>query len=207
MGLATMEAVPALEAATTGPGVARRGHVRLVLRREVPLAHRVRHVAVGTEDLGEEAVAAGDATPVAGVPDGEVGDPGHRVRVVVAPGEQACPGRRAQRGRVEVGEAHAARGQPVEVRRVDIRPVATELRVADVVEHDHDDVRRASRCRRLRRPPRGRLPPGRSDHTAELGFAHRGSMPDALPPRSGAGDPCPAGAASCILREPWSRAR
>src|SRR5437879_668752 len=71
VGLATVEAGPALEAASARPGVARRGHVRLVLGGEVPLAHCARHVAVGAEDLGQEAVATRDATPVAGEADRE----------------------------------------------------------------------------------------------------------------------------------------
>ena len=97
------------------------------------------------QDLGEEAVLARDHAPVAGIAGGEVGDATHAVAVVVAPREQARAGRRAERGRVEVGEAYAVGGEPVDGRRRDVGAVAAELREADVVEHDQQHVGRAGR--------------------------------------------------------------
>ena len=60
VGLATMEAIPTLEAATARPRVTRGCHVRLVLGREMPLADRHRQVTVGREDLGQHAVLTRD---------------------------------------------------------------------------------------------------------------------------------------------------
>ena len=64
--LAAVEPVPAVEAAAERPARARPGHVHLVFGREVPLADRVGRVAVRAQDLGQEAVLAGDHPPVAG---------------------------------------------------------------------------------------------------------------------------------------------
>ena len=51
--------------------------------------------------------------------------------------------RRAQRGDVEAVVAQPAGGEPVDRRRVDVGAEAAELREAEVVEDDHDDVGRA----------------------------------------------------------------
>ena len=69
----------------------------------------------------------------------------HAIGVVVASGEQARAGGGAQRGRMEVAEPQAARGQPVERRRPDVGAEAAQLREADVIENDVDDVRRPGR--------------------------------------------------------------
>jgi hypothetical protein len=66
----------------------------------------------------------------------------HADRVVVASGEQRRPGRRAQRGDVEVGELQAAGGEGVDVRGVDVGAVAAELGEAGVVEQDDHHVGR-----------------------------------------------------------------
>ena len=93
MRLAAVEAVPALEAAPARPRPAGRGHVRLVLRGEVPFAHGHRDVAAGRQDLRQEPVAPRDVARVAGEPDGQVGDASHAVGMVIAPGQQAGAGR------------------------------------------------------------------------------------------------------------------
>ena len=97
------------------------------------------------QDLGQEAVLDGDLAPVARVAHGQVGHPTHAVAVVVAPGEQARAGRRAQGGGVEVGQPHASGGQGVDHRRVDVGAVAAQLGEAHVVEHDQHHVGRARR--------------------------------------------------------------
>ena len=48
---------------------------------------------------------------------------------------------------------------------VDVGAVAAELREADVVEHDEQDVGRAGRAAPAERPPRRRVPPVASDHS------------------------------------------
>jgi len=52
VGLASVEAVPAVESPGQGPCRPGRRHVRLVLRREVPLPHGIGGVTVLTQDLG-----------------------------------------------------------------------------------------------------------------------------------------------------------
>ena len=65
VGLAAVEAVPAVEPAGQGPGGAGGGHVGLVLGAQVPLAHGVGGVALLAQDLREEAVLPGRPAPVA----------------------------------------------------------------------------------------------------------------------------------------------
>jgi hypothetical protein len=154
VGLATMEPVPAVESPPEWPRRTRRAHVGLVLRGEVPLAHRVAGIAVGSEDLAQEPVLLGRPPPVPREADGEVRHPTHPVAVVVAPGEQAGPGGGAQRGGVEIGQPDPVSGQLVHHRGVDVRAVATELGEADVIEHHQDDVRGPGRRSGDRRPPR-----------------------------------------------------
>ena len=172
--LAAEEAVEAVEAAPQRPPGPRRAEVALVVRREVPLADRVRAVAERPEHLGEKAVLLADAGVIPGEAGGEVGDPAHADAVVVAPGEDAGAGRGAQRGGVEVRVAQAVCGQPVERRCGDVGPEAAELCEAHVVEQDDQHVGR-SRGRTYRvRPPRCRLVAVPADHAAELcPFAHR----------------------------------
>ena len=76
---------------------------------------------------------------------------------MIAAGQQRCAGRRAERGRVEIRVAEAGRGELVEIGRFDQPAIGAELAVADVVEHDHQDVWRAGwRLHRHDRIPVGR---------------------------------------------------
>ena len=159
--LAAVESVPPVEAAAERPAGPRRGHARLVVGGEVPLAHGVARVAVRAQDLGQEAVLARDHAPVAGIAHGEVGDAAHAVAVMVAPGQQARPGGGAESGRVEVREPNAVGREPVDRRRVDVGAVASELRVAHVVEHDQQHVGRARRAARAPAATRASSPASR----------------------------------------------
>ena len=88
-----------------------------------------------------------------GAAGGELDDATHAAAVVVASGQETGAGGGAQRRRVKVAVAEPTGRQAIERRRRDVRPVATELRVADIVEEDHDDVRRTLGSRGDRRPP------------------------------------------------------
>ena len=134
--VAAQEAVEALESAAQRPAVVRPGRRHLVARRQVPFADGVGVVAVLQQDLREVAVLEGDHPVAAGITGGALGDAGHAVGVVVAPGHQAGAGGRAERGRVEVAVAQPAGRQRVEVRRADGRAVTAELAEAGVVQHD-----------------------------------------------------------------------
>ena len=173
MGLAAVEAVPTVEPASERPGAAWGAHVDFVFGAQVPLADRVGGVAVGAQNFGQEAVLAGRLAPVARKAGGEVGNPSHAAAVMVAAGEQAGAGRRAQRRGVEVGQADPVGGERVDDRCLDVRAVTTELRVPHVVEHDQDNVRGIlGRCRD-RGPPRLRVPPVVADLPPELDLGHR----------------------------------
>jgi hypothetical protein len=168
MGLAAMEAIPAVEAAAERPGGARGGHARLVLGRQVPFADRVGGIARRPQDFRQVAVLARRTAPVAGVADGQVRDSAHAAAVMVAPGQQADAGRGAERGRVEVGQPGTGGRQPVEHRRPDVRAVTAQLGEADVIEHHQDDIGRTRWRRRHWRPPRRRVAPVPADAAAEL---------------------------------------
>ncbi len=168
VGLAGEEAVEALEAAAERPPVAGRAHRHVRCRREVPLPDRERGVAVAHQYLGEEAVLVRDGRVVPGVARGELDDAGHAVGVVVAPGEQARSRRRAQSSGVEARVAQTVAGQTVERRGVDVGAVAPELRVADVVEQHHHNVRRAVGCADRLGPPWRRLLERAADDSLEL---------------------------------------
>ena len=168
MGLPTVKPVPTVEAAGERPRRPRRGHVRLVVRREVPLADRVRRVADGAQRFREKTVLARDSPAVPGISHGKIRDATHPVAVVVAAGEEARARRRAQRGRVEVGEPHPVVRERVERGRRDVGAVAAELREPDVVEHEHQHVRRARGRFGIGWPPRCRRSPVSSDHTLEF---------------------------------------
>ncbi len=167
VGLAAVEPVPPVEPAPEGPTAAVRGHVRLVVGREVPLPHRQRGVALRPQDLREEPVLERDLARVARVAHREVGDPAHPVAVVVHARQQARARRRAERGGVEVRQAHARRRERVDVRRVDLGAVAAELREADVVQHDQQHVGRTVGRLHALGPSRGRVAPVPADDPGE----------------------------------------
>ena len=166
VGLAAQEAVEALEAAPQRPAVIRTGGRDLVGRGQVPFADGVGVVAVRQQDLREEAVLERDVGVVAGEAGRAFGDAGHGVGVMVAPGQDAGTGGRAQRGGVHVAVAHAVLRQGVHVGRVDRAAVAAELGIAGIVQDDEQDVgrallrsaaapaRRARTCRRCGRSRR-----------------------------------------------------
>jgi hypothetical protein len=172
VGLATEEAVEALEAATDRPAVAPSTEVLLVLRREVPLADRVRRVPVRRQHRREEPARARDAGVVAREAARQFDDATHAARVVVATGQHARASRRAQRGGVEVGVPQAVRGEAVERRRLDVRTEAAQLGEADVVEQHEQHVGRTRRRPGLVGPPRLRLPVVPTDPPAELARLH-----------------------------------
>ena len=58
----------------------------------------------------------------------------------IQPGQQRTPRRAASARIVKLRKTNAALCQPVEVRRVDFAPVATDIGVAHVVRHDEDDI-------------------------------------------------------------------
>jgi hypothetical protein len=174
--LPAVEAVPAVEPAGQWPGRPRRRHVGLVLGAQMPLADGVGGVAGLAEYLGEESVLAGRLAPVARVTDGQVRHPAHPAAVMVTPGQQAGPGRGAECGGVEVGQAHPAGGQVVDHRRVDGGAVATELAEPHVVENDQHHIGRPGGRGGLGGPPRLGVAPVEPDPTAEFPLLTHGVL-------------------------------
>ncbi len=145
VGLGAQEPVPALEPAAARPVAPRRGEVHLDGRAQVPLADHVGVPAELAEDLGQHAVLRRDRAARVREPDRGLGDAGHRVAGVVAPGQQARAGRRAERRGVPLRVAHAVGRDAVDVRRLDRPAVAVS---------SPRTRRRRARCRRrsARRP-------------------------------------------------------
>ncbi len=175
VGLAVEEPVVAVEPAPERPLVARAAGRHLAGRGEVPLADRERRIALVAQDLRQEAVLLRDRRVVAGESRGQLDDAGHAVGVMVAPGEQARPGGRAEGGRVEVRVAPAVGGQSIERRSLDVGSVAPELGVTHVVEQHHHDVGGVVGSSRQRWPPRHGFVERRADRAVER-LAH-GAQP------------------------------
>lgn len=72
--------------------------------------------------------------------------------MVVAPGQEAGPARRAERGRVHVRIEQASRREAIQVRRSNRRAITPELTEAGVVQDDKQDVRGARRGAQRPRP-------------------------------------------------------
>ncbi len=166
-GVAAEKAVEALEAAPDRPPVERAGGGLLVARRQVVLPDHERAVAVLDQHLGEKAVLERDHAVVSRVAARQLRDGGHRVAVVVAPGDDARPARRAQRRRVHVVVAQAVRRERVEAGRLDRAAVAAELAEPGVVKHDEQHIGCALARPHRRRPGRGGLVGGSPDHAGE----------------------------------------
>ena len=139
--LARHKAVEAVETPLQGPVVVGAGGTRLVDGSQVPLARREGLVSVRPQHLGQVGRLAGSESPGVGKAVDHLRHPAHADAVMVAAGEQAGPGRRAERSDVEVRIAQSVGGEAVEGRGFDIGAVAAEVRVAHVVQHDHHDVR------------------------------------------------------------------
>ena len=169
VGLATQEAVVALEAATERPAVVGAGGGRVLGRRQVPLADAEGVVAVLQQHLADHRPVEGQDAVVARVAGGGLGDRRQAERVVVAPGQDAAPRRRAERRGVHVGVAQAVGGQAVDDGRLDQPAEAGELPVADVVQHEEEHVGRALRRARRLRPGRRGLRGGAPDDPGERG--------------------------------------
>ena len=119
----------------------------------VPLARVVAHVAGWCEQLRQEAGPRRPRAAAAPLAAGQGVAP-RRLRVIAS--EQRRPRRPTPRRAVALREPQAAGREPIEVRCVDLAAVAAEIRKAEVVGEDHDDVRgrRSSGHRTTRHPDR-----------------------------------------------------
>ena len=154
IGLGIEEAVEAIEAAAERPAVERAGGAAFGQRRHMPFADHVVAIGVRAQHLGDGAGLARDLAAIAGIAGIEIGEAADADRMMVAPGEQRRARGRAHRRGVEARIAQALGRQPIDGRRRDRRAVAAEIREADVVEQDDENVGRAARRPGRVRPPR-----------------------------------------------------
>ena len=158
VGLAVHEAVVGVEAALTGPVVLRSARHIVGGRRVVPFADHDGFVAGGAQGLGQGRGGERDFTGIARIAGVVVGQPAGTHRMGVAAGQQRRARRRADGMGGVVGQAHAASGQGVDVRRVDLGAVTAGVGPAHVVhENDHDVGRTFLRGAALWPPGRGFL--------------------------------------------------
>ena len=147
VGLAADEPVEAVEPARQRPVALAAAHRPLVDGDVVVLADPERVPALLAHHLGQGRVLHRDVPGVAGEALGALGDLREAVLVVVAAGQEAGAGRRAQRRGVPLAVRQAVRRQAIHGRHLDpaaVRRPGREARV--VVEHDQH-VRRALRRR------------------------------------------------------------
>ena len=113
--------------------------VRLVAAANVPLARHHGAVAAALQRLGDgHAVVAQVALVLAdAVVAHHVADAG---LMRVEPGKQRSAGRAAACAVVRLGEAQPGPRQRVQVRRGDLRPVAADVRIPEIVRQDHHEV-------------------------------------------------------------------
>ena len=116
-GGAGQEPPPVVEAPGLRPVLEGAGRPHLAARRHVPLAEAAGDVAVLLQDAGQRSATPRPCAGVAGERSRKLGDAAHAHAVMVAPGEQRRPGRRAHRRHVEgvVGQAHLPRSAPASV--------------------------------------------------------------------------------------------
>ena len=177
VGLPVEEPVEAVEAALQRPLVERPGRRCLVHGAEVPLAEREGGVPLVAQDLAHRRGLVGDLPSHVREAAVEVGHRPHADAVMVAAREQRGARRRAERRDVEVRVAQTTGGQSVDVRSGDVRPEATEVGEAEVVQQDHDHVRRVVAGVGRGRPPRRGVVVRGADRSLPFGRSLRHHRP------------------------------
>ena len=170
VGLAFEESVEPVEAAAERPLFEWPGCGDVLGRGQVPLPAAKRGVALLAEHFGESCRMVGDVAELVRKARAVVRHRTHADRVLGPSRQQRRPGRRAQRGHMEVRELQAACGERVDVGRVDVRAVAAELGKAGVVEQHDDDVR----CIGTRMRRRGEVRLGFDQRPADAAFERGG---------------------------------
>ena len=211
---AAQDPVEVVEPPAVRPAVERPCGTLLAVGCQVPLAERRRAVAVVPEDPGQRRAVPWEGGAVAGEPTRELADRAEPHRVVVPPGQQRRPRRRAQRRDVEPVVAQAALGHPRVVGCLD-RP-AEGARVAEprvVDEHQQHVGGPVRRPRVLDQVPVGlgagespvdaaceRLAPDREP--AAIGFTHRVPSPSGCHARMCPSRPVHAGSTRRLVLRP-----
>src|SRR5262249_27036518 len=134
IGFRVHKSVEAIKAAPERPAVERTGCASFGQGSDVPLAHDVIAVGMGSQHLGERSSFLCDLAAIAREPAVEVRKAANANGVVIAPRQQVRTLCRTHCGGVEPRVAHALRSQTIDCWRFDWRAVATKIREADVVE-------------------------------------------------------------------------
>jgi hypothetical protein len=152
VGLRIEKSVEAVEAAPERPAVEGAGGAAFGERGHVPFADHVVAVGVSAQHFRERAGFARDLAAIAGITRVEIGETADADRMMVASGQQRGARGRTHRGGMKARIAQPLARETVDRRRPDLRAVAAEIGKTDVVEQHHQDVGRASRRPRRRRP-------------------------------------------------------
>ena len=170
VGLAFEESVEPVEAAAERPLFERPGRRDVLGRGQVPLPAAEGCVALRAEHFGHGCCVVGDVAELVREAGAVVRHRAHADGVLGPSRQQRRPGRRAQRGDMEVGELQTARGKRIDMGCVDVGAVAAELSKAGVVEqHDHDVRRIGAGVRR-----RGEVRLGLGQRAADAAFERGG---------------------------------
>ncbi len=130
-------------------------------------------VAVIKQDPSDGGLVLGDDAVVAGETRGLLGNHTEAGRVVIAPGDERRPRRRAQRGGENPVVAQTLVGDAVHRRCRNHAAEGARYAEAGVVRNDQQYVGRLFGRYNARRPPGGRLQGIMLDHAAEVGFGRR----------------------------------
>ena len=156
--LARHEAVEIVEAVARRPTLERTHRGRFRRRRVVPFAERRGLVAVIAQHLRDRRRALRDHAGIAVEIQRALRDRARADMLVIAPGQQRCARRRADRRCVKLVERDALIGEARKRRRMNLAAQRVGEAEADIVEQHDQDVRRVGgKMVRLRAPDMLRL--------------------------------------------------
>ena len=168
VGVTADEAIEVLEAHARGPVVERTGLAGGEGRHVVVLAEPGRRIAIVEQDSPDRGLVLAKDAVVAGEAGRLLRDHAEAGRVMVAPGDQRGPRRRAQCGGEHPIVAEAFSREAVHGRRRDDAAEGAGDAEAGVVGDDQQHVGRTRGRHDARRPPGCRLQGSILDHAAEL---------------------------------------
>ena len=151
--------------AIKAPILRKRMSRRITVRRGMPLAAGERRVAHFLQRLPESDSVLVERAFITLPPIGVDHEP-HSGLVLIETGEQAGARRAASRRVIHLSEAQTVLRKVIETRRFDLAAIAPEIRVAQVIGQNHDDVGFRlrlgfyPRCHQEEADQRGHAPPG-----------------------------------------------
>ncbi len=171
--LAALEPIPVVESEAGGPAVERASRTDFVIGRVVPFAEGSGAVAILAKRLRDRRPVLLDRAVIAGKPGCQLHDVAGVDRMMVPPGEQRRPCRRAKGSGVEAVVAKAGIGQALGHRRVGWSAKDACLSKAHVVEQDQQHVGSAGGRFDQSWPVRFGIGVGRADPALEWAWRRR----------------------------------